>query len=108
MGSSYTFVSRLICFFFFFLEMNPCCTRPPVFSSGVDLFMYECRYSNYCVVCCLLAVDLSYTGMQYEDEEDDFRVDFDYLGYLRNPEEYRRIRSTGVLNMDDEDVCYLP
>ena len=59
------------------------------------------------VPCCSLAVDLSYTGMQYEDEEDDFRVDFDYFGYLRNPEEYRRIRSTGVLNMDDEDVCNL-
>ena len=58
------------------------------------------------VPCCSLAVDLSYTGMQYEDEEDDFRVDFDYCGYLRNPEEYRRIRSTGI-NMDDEDVCNL-
>ena len=44
--------------------------------------------------------------MQYEGEEDDFRVDFDYFGYLRNPEEYRRIRSTGM-NMDDEDVCNL-
>ena len=88
--------------------MKPCCTRPPVFSSGADCLCMRFQYSNYCVVCCLLAVDLSYTGMQYEDEEDDFRVDFDYFGYLRNPEEYRRIRSTGVLNMDDEDVCYLP
>ena len=50
-------------------------------------------------------VDLSYTGMKYEDEDEgDVRVDFDYHGYLRNPDDYRRIRSTGVLNNGIEDV----
>lgn len=42
---------------------------------------------------------------EIEDEESNPRVDFDYFGYLRNPDDYRRIRSTGVLNVDDEDVC---
>ena len=50
-------------------------------------------------------MDLTYTSVKYEDEAaGDFRVDFDYYGYLRNPDEYHRIRSTGVLNKDD-DVC---
>ena len=51
-------------------------------------------------------MDLSYTGVQNESEDKDgIRVDFDYFGYLRNPDDYRRIRSTGVLNMDIENVC---
>ena len=41
---------------------------------------------------------------EIEDEESNPRVDFDYFGYLRNPDDYRHIRSTGVLNVDDEDV----
>ena len=54
----------------------------------------------------LIAVDLSFSGVcEFEDEEGNPRMDFDYFGYLRNPDDYRRIRSTGVLNMDDEDVC---
>lgn len=58
------------------------------------------------MVAPLNAVDLTYTSVKYEDEAaGDFRVDFDYYGYLRNPDEYHRIRSTGVLNKDDEDVC---
>ena len=50
-------------------------------------------------------VDLTYTSVKYEDEAaGDFRVDFDYYGYLQNTDEYNWIRSTGVLNKDD-DVC---
>lgn len=49
-------------------------------------------------------VDLSYSGVQFDQGDDDVIVDFDYFGYLRNPDAYRRIRSTGVLGMDEEQV----
>lgn len=63
-------------------------------------------FHQYACIVAPFAVDLSYTGVQNEGEDKDgIRVDFDYFGYLRNPDDYRRIRSTGVLNMDIEDVC---
>ena len=58
------------------------------------------------------AVDLSYSGVrEFEEEEDGFTVDFDVLGYMRDQDKYRRIRSTGVLNFSDADVsgkCNVP
>ena len=41
---------------------------------------------------------------EFEEEEDGFTVDFDVLGFMRDQDTYRRIRSTGVLNFTDEDV----
>ena len=52
-------------------------------------------------------MDLSYSGVQFDQGDDDVIVDFDYFGYLRNPDAYRRIRSTGVLGMDEEQVSIL-
>lgn len=51
-----------------------------------------------------IAVDLTYTGTGVDEEEDDVRVDFDVFGVARDPEKYRRIRSTGVLRYHVEDV----
>ena len=58
-------------------------------------------------IIALAAVDLSYSGSgvkEFEEEEDGFTVDFDVLGFMRDQDTYRRIRSTGVLNFTDEDV----
>ena len=38
------------------------------------------------------------------EEDEGIKIDFDVLGFMRNPDEYQRIRSTGVLNFGDEDV----
>ena len=58
----------------------------------------------------LLAVDLSYSGSgvrEFEEEDDGFTVDFDVLGFMRDQDKYKRIRSTGVLNFGDEDVSQI-
>ena len=52
-------------------------------------------------------MDLSYSGVQFDQDDDDITVDFDYFGYLRNQDDYRRIRSTGVLGMDEEQVSII-
>ena len=69
--------------------------------------------SSFCMlnICFSLAswctVDLSYieSGMkEFEEEDDGFTVDFDMFGYMRDQDKCQRIRSTGVINFDDEDV----
>ena len=50
----------------------------------------------------------SASGVQeFEAEKDGFTVDFDHLGFMRDQDKYRRLRATGVLNYDDEDVSNL-
>ena len=44
---------------------------------------------------------------EFEQEEDGFTIDFDVFGHARDPEKYRRIRSTGVLGFGDEDVSHM-
>lgn len=44
---------------------------------------------------------------EFEAEKDGFTVDFDHLGFMRDQDKYRRLRATGVLNYDDEDVSNL-
>ena len=44
---------------------------------------------------------------EFEQEEDGFTIDFDPFGYGRDPEKYRRIRSTGVLGFNDDDVSHV-
>lgn len=41
---------------------------------------------------------------EFEAEDDGFTVDFDNFGFMRDEDKYRRIRSTGVLRFEDEDV----
>ena len=41
---------------------------------------------------------------EFEAEKDGFTIDFDHRGYMRDEDKYHRLRSSGVLDYDDEDV----